>query len=130
MWPREAFPISAVVVLASVAAFAVVLVGAPGTTKPFVAVAFVAMAAVEVPLYLAAMRRVLEGRPVPGWTRLVQVALVAAGFAVTGPASEVGSAMVAGLFAAMFAGNLWAIRSSRPHQTLVDEVKAELARQP
>jgi len=125
MWPRWAVAFSAGVVLASLGTLAVVLTGAQGTTKPWVALAFVGFAALEVPIYLAAMRRVLEARPVPGWTRLVQVALVMAGFVVTGPAWDVGVAMLAGLFGAMFAANLWSIRVAPSGRGWPDEDEAE-----
>lgn len=128
--PRWAVAFSAGVVLASLGSLAVVLTGAQGTTKPWVALAFVGFAVLELPIYLAAMRRVLDGRPVPGWTRLVQVALVMAGFVVTGPAWDVGVAMLAGLFGAMFAANLWSIRVAPSGREWPEEDEAEAVLEP
>ena len=84
MWPRWAVPFSAAVVLASLTTLVVLLAIAPGTTKLLVGLAFVVIVAVETPIYLAAMGRVLEGHPVPGWSQLVQVGMVVAAFVVAG----------------------------------------------
>ena len=128
-WPRWAIPFSALVVLAALATLAVVLVIAPGTTKLWAVLAFVAVAALEGPTYLAAMGRHLEGHPVPGWSHVAQLGLLLASFVATGVNREVGVAMFAGLFGAMFAANLWSIRRARSNRARVDEVEAELARE-
>ncbi len=129
MWPRWAIPFSAVIVLAALTTFAVLVVSAPGTTKVFVALGFVAVAAVEIPVYAAAIRQVLEGHGVPGWSHLVQLALLVASFVAAGLDRAVGVAMFAGLFGGMFAANLWAIRAARANRARVDEMEAELARE-
>ena len=126
-WPRWAIPFSALVVLAALVTFAVVLVIAPGTTKLVAVLAFVAVAAVEGPVYLAAMGRVLEGHQVPGWSHVAQLGLLVAAFVAAGVNREVGVAMFAGLFGAMFAANLWSIRAARSNRARVDEVEAVLA---
>lgn len=127
-WPAWAVPFSALVVLAAVATFAVVLVIAAGTTRLFAVLAFVAVAAVEGPICLAAMGRFLEGRQAPWWSHLAQLGLLAAAFVAAGVTREVGVAMFAGLFGAMFVANLWSIRAARSNRARVDEVEAELAR--
>ena len=129
MWPRWAVPFSAAVVLASLTTLVVLLAIAPGTTKLLVGLAFVVIVAVETPIYLAAMGRVLEGHPVPGWSQLVQVGMVVAAFVVAGIDRNVGIALVAGLFGGMFAANLWAIRSAKANRPRVDAVEAEVARE-
>lgn len=130
LWPRWTGVFSAGVVLACLATLVVLLLGAPTTTKPWLVLAFVAFATVEVPIYLAAMRRVLDGHPVPVWSRLMQATLVVAGFVVSGPAWDLGGAMLAGLFGAMFAANLWSVRAVRSHSGWwVEEEAAEPARE-
>lgn len=128
-WPRGAAPFSAVVVLAALTTFAVLLVVVPGPTKLVVALAFLAVAAMEAPAYLAAMRHVLEGHRPPRWTHLAQLALAIAALVGAEILREVGIAMFAGLFGAMFAANLWSIRAARSNRAEVDEIEAEMARE-
>lgn len=127
-WPRWAAHFSVVVVLAALATLTVLLVVAPGVTKLYVVLAFLAVAAVEGSIYLAAMRRVLEGHPVPGWSHLAQLGLLVVAFIAVSMERDVGVAMFAGLLGAMFAANLWSIRRARANRALVDEAEAELAR--
>ena len=129
MWPRWAIPFSAVVVVAAIATFVVLVVTAPGTTKGLVVLAFVVVAAVETALYLVAIRRLLEGHPLPRWNNLAQLALAVAAFVVVGVDAQVGIAAFAGLFGAMFCANLWSIRAARGNRARVDEAEAELARE-
>lgn len=130
MWPRGAVPFSVAVVVAALASLIVLTATAQGSTRAFVGIGFVAVAAVEATVYLAAMRRVLAGLSVPAWSHLAQLGLVVVAYIVLQTVdSGVGLAMLAGLFGGMFAANLWSIRAARSNRARVDAVEAELARQ-
>lgn len=127
-WPRWAAPFSALAVLAALVTFVLVL--ASGSMRLVVAVAFVAVAVVEVIAYVGAMRRLLEGHRVPAWSHVVRLVAALAGLVTMSAVdAQVGLAMLAGLFVGMFAANLWAMRAARANRGRVDEALTARARE-
>ena len=129
-WPRWTVPFSAVIVLAGLVTGVVTVVAAEGPTRAWVVVAFVAACALEIALYLPAMRRVLEGHPVPAWSNVTQIGLVVVYLFTAGMVgTHVAVATAAGFFTGVFSANLWAMRKARGNRARVDEAEAELARE-
>ena len=75
-------------------------------------------------LFHQAFVAMLGGGRQPAWSVLLQLALVLVGFAALSYDPRLGTALLAGLFGAMFAVNLWAMRKARGNRAAVDAQEA------
>ncbi len=125
-WPRWAGAFSVLAVLAAVVAAAWAIATASQGRAGLVVVAggFVVALAGSSWLLHQTFVAMLGGGRQPAWSVLVQVALVLVGFVALSYDPRLGTALLAGLFGAMFAVNLWAMRKARGNRAAVDAQEA------
>ena len=125
-WPRWAGAFSVLAVLAAVVAAAWAVATASQGRAGLVVVAggFVVALAGSSWLFHQTFVAMLAGGRQPAWSVLVQVALVLVGFVALSYDPRLGTALLAGLFGAMFAVNLWAMRKARGNRAAVDAQEA------
>ena len=125
-WPRWAGAFSVLAVLAAVVAAVWAVATASQGRAGLVVVAggFVVALAGASLLFHQAFVAMLEGGRQPAWSVLLQLALVLVGFAALSYDPRLGTALLAGLFGAMFAVNLWAMRTARGNRAAVDAQEA------
>ena len=125
-WPRWAGAFSVLAVLAAVVAVAWAVATASQGRAGVVVVAagFVVALAVSSWLFHQAFGAMLVGGRQTAWSVLLQLALVLAGFVALSYDPHLGTALLAGLFGAMFGVNLWAMRKARGNRAAVDAQEA------
>ena len=126
-WPRWAGVFSILMMLGAVVALLWAVATASQGPAGVVVVAGAALVSLGVSLWLfrTAFAAVIGGGRQPGWVVVVQLGIVLAGFAAMTYDAHLGTALLAALFGAMFAVNLWAMRRARGNRAVVDAAEDE-----